>query len=300
MVTSGPSRDPSNRDVLAWFGTRRRAFPWRGRPANPYRVWVSEVMLQQTQASRVAPAFEAFIERFPSVADLAAALTADVVRAWSGLGYNRRAVALSLAARKICSTHGGMVPAEPRSLQQLPGVGPYTAAAIASIAFGAPVPAIDTNVGRVVARARLGAEPHEVPARSIADAALSWIDRGRPGDWNQALMDLGRDVCRRRPTCQACPLSSACVYARGHRVATPRPAPPSPFEGSDRQVRGSIVRVLRGEAGWISLARLAAATGHSIDRVAVCLGGLRSDGLLSAGPAALAARPTGRVRLVSG
>src|SRR5438876_715357 len=128
-------------------------------------------MLQQTQAARVAPAFGRFVERFPTVRDLAAAPRAEVLRAWAGLGYNRRAVALSEAARAIVRDHSGRVPSDPAALQRLPGVGPYTAAAVASLAYGVPAPALDTNVRRVVARARVGTEPHEVRAGDLRSAA---------------------------------------------------------------------------------------------------------------------------------
>src|SRR6058998_1553403 len=136
--------------LLQWYEPRRHAYPWRLPGVDPYGVLVSEVMLQQTQAPRVARAFEPFIRRFPSVRELAGGSVADVLRAWSGLGYNRRAVALSRAARAIVSEHGGRVPSDPALLEQLPGIGPYTAAAVASIASGLPAPAIDTNVRRVL------------------------------------------------------------------------------------------------------------------------------------------------------
>src|SRR5207253_798799 len=170
-----------------WFEPRRRAYPWRG-TNDAYLVLVSEVMLQQTQASRVAPAFERFVARFPTVTALARAGRDEVLRTWGSLGYNRRAVALSEAARAIVRDHGGVVPAEPSDLARLRGVGPYTAAAVASIGHGLPVAAIDTNVRRVVARARLGREPGEAPAGELKRAADAWLDRDDPGGWNQALM----------------------------------------------------------------------------------------------------------------
>jgi A/G-specific adenine glycosylase len=299
-VTRGWGRCRLNRDIVGWYEPRREAFVWRHRPPIPYRVLVSEVMLQQTHAARVESAYGPFIRRFPSVGHLASASTGDVVRAWSGLGYNRRAVALSLAARRIRALPGGRVPVEFEALRELPGVGAYTAAAVASIAFGAPMAAVDTNVARVVARVRLGMEPHEAGSRAVADAAAAWIDGSRSGDWNQALMDLGRDVCRRRPHCPACPLAWGCAFARAGRAPSARRVAAPPFDGSDRQLRGSVVRVLRGEAGWISLGRLSAAAAQPVERVASCVASLRSDGLISAGPAALDARPAGRVRLVTG
>jgi A/G-specific adenine glycosylase len=280
-------------DLLEWFAPRRRAYPWRG-ARDPYRVLVSEVMLQQTQAARVAPAYREFVRRFPSVRALAAASAADMLRAWGTLGYNRRAVALLAAARVIVREHGGRVPPDPGALAWLPGVGPYTAAAVASLGHGVPVAAIDTNVRRVVARARLGsdgASPGEV-----REAATRWLDRRDPGAWNQALMDLGRTVCRPVPRCDACPLAGPCRFRReGGRPGSPRRRQ-SRFEGSFRQLRGALVRELRGRSP-MSLASLARETGGTLDRVAQAVVALSEDGLVAAGPAALAGRASGRVRL---
>jgi A/G-specific adenine glycosylase len=285
-----------NRAVLDWYQPRRRTYPWRRARPDPFRVLVSEVMLQQTQAARVVPAFVAFLERFPTVQDLAAAPRSDVIRAWAGLGYNRRAVALSLAARIIARDHDGRVPSGIAELRRLPGVGPYTAAAVASIAYGTPVPAIDTHVARIVARARLGVEAQAASARRIRSEAEMWVDPDAPGDWNQALMDLGRDVCRPIPRCERCPLARGCRFLRGGGRPG-RSAPRQPrFEGSDRQVRGAVVRVLRSGRS-VSLAGLSSRTGHPPVRVAAAVAALASEGLLVAGPAAQRGQPAGRVRL---
>lgn len=282
--------------LLGWYRPRRRAYPWRTRPT-PYRVLVSEVMLQQTQATRVVPAFRAFLRRFPSVAALARASREEVLRAWAGLGYNRRAVALHEAARAVVREHGGRVPADPSALRELPGVGPYTAAAVASIARGVPVPALDVNVARVTARSRLGQEPHEGPAARVRAAAASWLDRGDPGSWNQALMDLGREVCRPAPRCGVCPLAAGCAFRRAGRRPTPAPRRQPRFEGSFRQVRGRVLAALV-ERGAASLGRLAAEVGD--DRVLPAVRALAAEGMIEAGPAALAGRPGGRVRLGAG
>ena len=284
-------REPLRR----WFEPRRRAYPWR-QTGDPYRVLVSEVMLQQTQVSRVVPAYRAFLDRFPTVRSLAAASRRDVVAVWDGLGYNRRAVALSDAARAIVAAHGGRVPFDPVALQRLPGIGPYTAAAVASIAFAAPVVAVDTNVKRIVARVFLGVGPDDASAEEVRALAEGWLDRGDPGAWNEALMDLGREVCRPRPQCEVCPLRPGCRF----RVEgwEPRPAKrrQPPFEGSSRQVRGAMVSHLRRRAD-VTLVGLAAETGFPLERVASAVAALASDGLVEAGPAALAGRPRGRVRL---
>ena len=296
----GDGSTPLNDELLAWYRPRRRAFPWRRRH-DAYAILVSEVMLQQTQASRAAGAFVSFIERFSTVAQLAAAPRSVVVTMWGGLGYNRRAVALSRAARVIADEHGGRVPKDPDSLRRLPGVGPYTASAVASIAYGMPVPAIDTNVARVVSRVQLGSEAHESSRADIAAAAEAWIHAPRPGDWNQAVMDLGREVCRPEPRCETCPLAARCRFASdGRRPARP-PTSSATFEGSDRQVRGSVVRLLRSVRGRsVSLSTLVSRTGHPEARVAACVSALAADGLIAAGDKALRGEVSGRVRLHPG
>jgi A/G-specific adenine glycosylase len=280
--------------LMKWFEPRRHAYPWRG-TSDPYAVLVSEIMLQQTQAARVVPAFERFLGRFPTVAALAHASRADVVRAWEGLGYNRRAVALSEAARAIVRDHGGRVPGDPEELKLLPGVGPYTAAAIASFAYGAAIAAVDTNVRRVVARARFGRESADVRPRVIDDEAERWLDRRHPAEWNQALMDLGRQICRPEPRCEACPIAADCRARSRSRRSRIAPRRAAPFEGSMRQARGGIVRVLRRRGA--SVGELAAQTGFPVERIVDAVGALVRDGLLVADTAARAGRATGRVRL---
>jgi A/G-specific adenine glycosylase len=284
--------------LLAWYRHRRTAYPWRG-DRDPYRVLVSEVMLQQTQAQRVVPAFNAFLERFPSVRALAAAPRAEVVRAWGNLGYNRRAVALSEAARAIVQDHGGRIPDDPAVLRVLPGIGPYTASAIAALAYGRPTPALDVNVRRVVARARLGSDPEESRPADVARAAREWLDGTDPADWHQAVMDLGRVVCRPVPRCPACPLEAACaVRIRPRHVPTrhrPRRAG-EPFVGSRRHLRGRVVALLR-ERHPRSLGALAASTDSSVDRVAEVVRAMTAERIVSAGPAAIRGSPRGSVRL---
>jgi A/G-specific adenine glycosylase len=237
-------------------------------------------MLQQTQAARVAAAFDGFLLRFPTVWSLAASSPADVLRAWSGLGYHRRAVALQEAARTIVRVHGGEVPGDPEALQQLSGVGPYTASAVAAIAFGRPVVAMDVNVRRVASRVVLGREPEERDGPRIAAAARDLLDRRDPATWNQAMMDLGREVCRPAPRCDVCPLEPWCRFRSAGRPARLAVAPKqSPFEGSNRQVRGRIVAVLR-ERPSAGLLGLAAATGFEADRVGSAVTGLVRDGIV--------------------
>lgn len=279
MPPSKPSRRRLGREALReWYAPRRRAYPWRG-SHDPYAVLVSEVMLQQTQASRVVPAFRSFLRRFPTVRTLAAASRRDVVLEWGRLGYNRRAVRLSEAARAIVRDHGGRIPRDPATLRELPGVGPYTAAAVASLGFGEPVAAIDTNVRRVVARVHLGVDGHEAPARQVWALADAWLDRDDPITWNQALMDLGREVCRPKPRCDACPLARVCRFRLAGSIAARGIRRQGPFEGSTRQVRGAVVRALRSHSS-LTRTRLSAETGFPRDRVDGALDGLVHDGLL--------------------
>ena len=245
----------------------------------PYRTLVSEVMLQQTQAARVEPIFEAFVARFPRVDALAAASRADVLRAWSGLGYNRRAVALHEAARAIVRDHGGRVPRDVDALVRLPGVGPYTAAAVASIGYGDAVAALDGNVRRVVARAIRGAEPDEVPAADLVSDAQAWLDPTAPGDWNQAIMDIGRLYCRPAPRCEDCPLAPRCRFRGAGRPGRPSGRRQSRFEGSPRQVRGAVVRELRSVRS-ASAEALAERTGHTPTAVATATAALTTEGII--------------------
>jgi A/G-specific adenine glycosylase len=279
--------------LLSWYEPRRRAYPWRG-TGDPYRVLVSEIMLQQTQAARVVPVYRSFLRRFPSIRALARASPGDVLRAWSGLGYNRRAVALHEASRAVIRDHGGRIPADLEELLRLPGVGPYTAAAVASIVFDLPAAAVDTNVARVVRRYRMGrdaAAPDEVWR-----AAEAWLDRRAPGEWNQAVMDLGRDVCRPVPRCTACPLARSCVFRRsGVRPEPSRRRRPG-FEGSSRQLRGAIVRILR-DRGSATVATLSKATRRRSEEVVGSIRVLAAEGLIRAGPSARRGAARGVVRL---
>ncbi|MBL8862437.1 MAG: A/G-specific adenine glycosylase [Planctomycetes bacterium] len=206
------------RELQAWFRSARRDLPWRRR-RDPYAVWISETMLQQTRVEVVVPYFERFLARYPTVADLAAAPVEDVLAAWSGLGYYRRARALHAAARTVVQRHAGELPASRAALLALPGVGPYTAGAVASIAFDAPEPLVDGNVARVLARIfALEAAPESAEFRAatwrIAGELVTALEGSSPGAWNQALMELGALVCvPRAPRCPECPVRACCRAA---------------------------------------------------------------------------------------
>jgi len=198
-------------DLLAWFDRHRRDLPWR-RTRDPYRIWLSEVMLQQTRVETVLPYYTRFLERFPTVEALAAAPLEEVLTLWSGLGYYRRARQLHAAAQQVAAA-GGSFPRTPEGLRALPGIGDYTAAAVASIAYGVAAPVLDGNVERVLSRwLALGEDPKRPGARrQLLAAAASLLQEGRPGDSNQALMELGATLCTpRRPKCLLCPIAGGC------------------------------------------------------------------------------------------
>jgi A/G-specific adenine glycosylase len=203
--------------LLRWFDAHRRPMPWRDRPT-PYRVWISEIMLQQTQVATALPYFQRFMSRFPSLRKLSLATEQDVLKAWEGLGYYTRARNLHRAARCVVREHHGRLPRSAAALRALPGIGPYSAAAIASIAFGEATPCIDGNVIRVFTRfLGIREESRSPKVRRQLDAYLCPFMNHRPGDLNQAMMELGALVCRpTTPACPTCPLRGSCVaYAKG-------------------------------------------------------------------------------------
>jgi A/G-specific adenine glycosylase len=205
--------------LLAWYNAHARDLPWR-KDGDPYRVWVSEIMLQQTRVAAVIEHYHEFLRRFPTVEKLAAAREASVLAAWSGLGYYRRARMLHAAAKVIVRRHGGKFPSTAQEWIDLPGIGRYTAAAIASIAFGEPVAVVDGNVERVVQRV-LG---KHLAGEQLWQTAGALLDPKRPGDFNQAMMELGATVCTaQNPSCLACPVYHYCA-TRGELSATSVPA----------------------------------------------------------------------------
>jgi A/G-specific adenine glycosylase len=205
--------------LLAWYDQHARDLPWR-ETRDPYRVWLSEIMLQQTRVAAVIAHYHEFLRRFPTVEKLVAARLASVLAAWSGLGYYRRARMLHAAAKVIVRKHGGEFPPTSQALRELPGVGRYTAAAIASIAFGEPVAVVDGNVERVLQR--FTGEP--LSGEELWNAAGEFLDESRPGDFNQAIMELGATICTpRAPACLACPVIALCS-TRGEFATRTKPA----------------------------------------------------------------------------
>jgi A/G-specific adenine glycosylase len=233
--------------LLDWYDAHARTLPWRAPPTadrktDPYFVWLSEVMLQQTTVPHATPYFLDFTRRWPTVADLAAARDEDVMAAWAGLGYYARARNLLTCARVVASLHGGVFPDTEAALRALPGVGAYTAAAVAAIAFGRATNVVDGNVERVMARVFRVETPLPAAKVELATLAATLVESRRPGDWAQALMDLGATVCRpRAPLCDRCPIQFACAaFVDGTPESYPRKAPKS-----DRPRRYGVAFVLR-------------------------------------------------------
>ena len=238
--------------ALDWYDAHGRDLAFR-RTTDPWAVLVSEIMAQQTQAARAADAWTGFIERYPTPAALAAASDADVIRAWRGLGYNRRAIALRAAAIRIVESHDGRVPDSIEALQGLPGIGAYTARAVLAIAFGRRVAALDTNIRRVLDRA---VGPLPTSPEALQSAADELVPAGRAAAWTHALMDIGATICRKRdPRCADCPVSAICRSAGKVEPAPPRRrvAGPTAFESTNRWLRGRILDRLRdaGDGSWV-------------------------------------------------
>jgi A/G-specific adenine glycosylase len=209
------------RALLEFFDTRARPLPWR-ETGDPYAIWVSEIMLQQTRVETVIPYWERWMQLFPDVSTLASAGEEEVLKAWEGLGYYSRARNLRKGAAMVRERFGGRLPSRPDGLREIPGIGPYTAGAVASIAFGVVTPAVDGNVRRVLAR--LHDEPKPTAAW-LRDRAAELVDPDRPGDFNQALMELGATVCTpTSPNCVGCPVATSCA-ARSAGTQDERPAP---------------------------------------------------------------------------
>ena len=305
-VRSAAAVDAEVDDVLAWYAGAARDLPWR-RDTRPWPVLVSEVMAQQTPVARVVPAWEAWLARWPTPADLAAASPADVLAAWDRLGYPRRALRLRECAAALVERHGGEVPADEEALRALPGIGAYTAAAVMAFAFGRRAVVLDINIRRLLARwlGGLALQPPNASGREwrLADRVTPAGDE-RGSRWPAAAMELGALVCRARsPLCPQCPLAAGCAWLSAGRPADAEASRRriQGYEGTDRQQRGRAMSVLRdahraaeatgrGE-GWVALAVLAAALDpERADRI---IEGLAADGLLEFDAARLHGRLPG-------
>ncbi len=268
LLETPPAGAPPTADlhtaVIGWYDDNARELPWRHPDRTPWGVLISEVMLQQTPVARVEPVWQEWMARWPTPADLAAAPTADVIRAWGRLGYPRRALRLRESAQAIVAEHGGQVPADPISLRALPGIGEYTAAAVVSFAFGRRAVVADTNIRRALARAVDG---RALPAPTYSAVERSRLDSLTPADddaaarWSVAVMELGALVCTATdPACGRCPLADRCAWrAAGHPPdADAHRRRSQPWAGTDRQCRGTILAALREAPGPLATAAFAA------------------------------------------
>lgn len=290
-MSSVPRVEPLRAAVLDWFGRHARDLPWRAADRSAWGVLVSEVMLQQTPVVRVEPAWRAWMARWPEPADLAAASPADVLRAWDRLGYPRRALRLQECARAVVERHGGVVPEDPDDLLALPGVGPYTAAAVQAFAFGRRSVVLDTNVRRVLARAVQGAAL-PAPAQTVAEVRLAEglvpADDATAARWSAASMELGALVCTARsPRCEACPIAEMCAWRAAGRPVDEHAGRrrTQAWAGTDRQVRGKVMALLRDALGPVPAEALDAVWPDRAQRER-CVESLLVDGLLVRMPGA--------------
>ena len=269
--------------VLPWYAAHRRDLPWRRPDASPWAVLVSEIMLQQTPVARVLPAYQAWLERWPTPAALAAAPAGEAVRQWGRLGYPRRALRLHAAACILARRYGGEVPASHADLLGLPGIGRYTAAAVCSFAFGQRHAVLDTNVRRVLARLITGAQfPTAQPSVAEIRLAESLLpaDPGVASRWSVALMELGALVCTSaRPHCARCPVAAGCAWRLAGKPPAPARRRGQRYAGTDRQCRGALLAVLREANAPVSAEDLARAWPDPAQR-ARALDGLVADGLI--------------------
>ena len=272
--------------LIAWFDEHARDLPWRRPTAGPWGVLVSEVMLQQTPVARVEPVWYAWLARWPTPAALAADPAGEAIRAWGRLGYPRRALRLHECATAIVARHAGAVPDELDALLALPGIGTYTARAVAAFAFGQRQPVVDTNVRRVVARAVSGvadAGPATTSADLAAVSALLPVEPARAARASAAFMELGALVCTARtPRCGGCPLVTSCAWRLAGQPAPDGPTRrPQAYAGTDRQVRGLLLAVLRDATAPVPAARLDVVWPDAVQR-SRALTSLLDDGLVIA------------------
>ena len=269
--------------ILDFYERNARDLPWRRAAATPWAVLVSEVMLQQTPVTRVLPVYEQWLERWPAPPDLAAEPAGEAIRAWGRLGYPRRALRLHGAAVAITADHGGQVPATVEELLGLPGIGEYTARAVAAFAFGARVPVVDTNVRRVLSRAVRGVDEPRASATAADRAEMATLlppDPAVAARFSVAVMELGALVCTAvSPSCDRCPLLARCAWRRSGAAAGVARRPVQAWHGTDRQARGRMMALLRGSAGPVDLLELLDSTEDAV-QARRCLDSLLADGLV--------------------
>jgi A/G-specific adenine glycosylase len=272
-------------ELIAWYGVAQRDLPWRGPGISAWQILVSEFMLQQTPVSRVLPVFQEWVRRWPTPSATAAASAADVLRAWGKLGYPRRAKRLHECATVIARDHNDVVPDDVQTLLSLPGVGAYTARAVACFAYGHRVPVVDTNVRRVVSRAIRGVVDSAANARDLADVASLLPEDETAARFSVALMELGATVCTARaPRCGVCPLSACAWRSAGHPRSDQPARRAQTYAGTDRQVRGRLLDVLRANDVPVSRRQLDVAWLTDTGQRDRALASLLADGLVEQTP----------------
>ncbi len=273
-------REAVQKAVLSWYAKHKRNLPWRT-THNPYYILVSEIMLQQTQVSRVLEKYVEFLDAFPTIQDLADASAGEIITVWKGLGYNRRALFLQKTAQAIVYDNGGVFPDTLEALKALPGVGDYTARAVMSFAFRKEVPMMDTNHRRLYNRVYVGIE--EKKDAELLEIAEAMFPKKRAYDWNQALMDIGSEYCTsRNPTCGECPLKTWCKATPAILTYVPIKAKKKaiPFKDTDRYVRGRIIDTLRDKKRVSKHAISAQFSNVSKERMRSIVALLEKDGLI--------------------
>jgi A/G-specific adenine glycosylase len=268
-------------DLLGWYEVAQRDLPWRRPGVDAWQILVSEFMLQQTPVARVQPIFQEWVRRWPTPSATAAASTADILRAWGKLGYPRRAKRLHECASVIVRDHNDVVPQDVETLRTLPGVGEYTAHAIACFAYGHRVPVVDTNVRRVITRAIRGIADAPARKRDLADVAALLPNDARAPRFSVALMELGATVCTARsPRCGVCPLSACAWRSAGHPPCESPARRAQTYAGTDRQVRGRLLDVLRGNDIPVTRGELDVAWLTDASQRERALASLLADGLV--------------------
>jgi A/G-specific adenine glycosylase len=296
MTTQHPG-SPIQHDLVDWYSQNARDLPWRADDRTPWGVLVSEVMLQQTPVVRVEPVWHEWLARWPTPSALAAEQPATAIRAWGTLGYPGRALRLHAAAAAIVERHGGDVPSRHDQLRALPGVGDYTASAVASFAFGQRQPVLDTNVRRVLARAVTGvARPSAASTAAERRLMLALLpEDGTAPTWSVAVMELGALVCTTRsPNCETCPLATSCAWRLSGYPANGAPRRTQRFAGTDRQARGRLMAVLRQRSAPVGKHLLDEAWPHDPVQRERALDGLVADGLVEPLPAGQYRLPVAR------
>ncbi len=284
----------ARRTLLTWFAKNGRSFFWRRKERDPYIVLVAELMLQQTQASRVDEYLPKFLDRFPTINHLAKANTSDVIKMWQGLGYNRRALNLQKAAQQVINEHHGIFPSDERSLLSLPGVGLYTARALQAFSFRMDVSVVDVNIERVISRLtkKMKSPSDMIAMNDVHTINEAILPKGKSEQWHEALMDLGATICKKNPKCDICPLQKNCAsyttLSKHEATATPKKSNEKQYFGSPKRIwRGRVLKHISSADKTTTKEILNAIKSYSTDSkefevfIDVVIGDLINDGFIT-------------------